>query len=48
MKSESVPVVDTCIDAFIGPAIRTSPSSGSVSYVSTSGRVAANRWSSTM
>ena len=48
MKSASVPDVDTRILARIGPAIVTFSASGSLWYVSTSGRVDANHWSSTI
>ena len=47
-KSLSVPVDDTVSDTEMGPATARSSSSGPVEYTSTSGRVAANRWSSVM
>src|ERR1019366_3517052 len=46
IQSESVPLVETQRLAVIGPAIDTSRSSTPEPYTSTSGRCAANRWSS--
>jgi hypothetical protein len=47
-QSASVPVVETNSFGVTGPAMVTSSSSTSDWYTSTSGRVAAKRWSDTM
>jgi hypothetical protein len=47
-QSASVPVVDANSRATTGPTTVTSSSSTSLRKVSTSGRVAAKRWSPTM
>src|SRR4051794_7334379 len=48
IQSQSVPVVEPNSFTVIGPATVTSSVSGSVWYVSTSGRPSVNRWSCTI